>query len=358
MNKKEKETFLELCKFCATSDRNLKNLIEKGYATSEVLGELFANRMAGAAYGTLKETDLLQKTNREFRNSLYYSFIVNKKINEDYAGCVNFVTQTLEACGARYALLKGAYLCFWYPKGYRISNDIDILVAPEDVGKVSASLKLAGFKQGEVKNGVFIPATREQIIESKMTRGETVPFIKEIKLPYIKHLEVDLNFSLDYKNGNDNVLKEMLSRTRLVELGSVKMRTLDPVDFLLHLCVHLYKEATTMPWIRMKRDMTLYKYCDIYAMLNNFNGDFESLLERAKANSMEKELSYCINSVQSLFAVKYDIFADLLSNDYSLDDVVSPREKKIYRYRESDPVKRFFSKDRTKLLEETGKCVL
>ena len=113
-----------------------------------------------------------------------------------------------------------------------------------------------------------------------------------------------------------------------------------------------------MPWIRMKRDMTLYKYCDIYAMLNNFNGDFESLLERAKANSMEKELSYCINSVQSLFGVQYEAFTDILTGDYGLNDVVSPREKKLYRYRESDPVKRFFSKDRTKLLEETGKCVL
>ena len=47
-------------------------------------------------------------------------------------------------------------------------------------------------------------------------------------------------------------------------LGKV---TLDDAGFFIHLCAHLYKEATTLPWIEMHRDMTLYKYCDIHMML-------------------------------------------------------------------------------------------
>ena len=38
----------------------------------------------------------------------------------------------LEENDANYALLKGAYLCSLYPLGYRTSNDIDVLVLPEN----------------------------------------------------------------------------------------------------------------------------------------------------------------------------------------------------------------------------------
>ena len=44
----------------------------------------------------------------------------------------------------------------------------------------------------------------------------------------------------------------------------ISVNILGDEDFFLHLCAHLYKEATTLPWIEMHRDMTLYKYCDIY----------------------------------------------------------------------------------------------
>lgn len=355
MNQKEKELFLELCAFRAPNAKKIERLLKLDAATSDVLGMLFANRMAGVAYHVLKETALLDLVDREFRNSLRNASLLNEKINEDFLGCIKFLSMELDACGVPYALLKGAYLCHKYPKGCRTSNDIDVLIAPEDVGKVSARLKMAGFKQGHMKNGVFVPATRQEIIESKMTRGETVPFIKETKLPFMKHLEVDLNFSLDYKNSDDTVLKEMLARTQVMTVGSAKVRTLDPADFILHLCAHLYKEATTVPWIRMKRDMTLYKYCDIYGLLMDFKReDFDLLFDRVKNMQMEKEFLYCMDSVESLFGLSCSVpFEGLyLYKNYDLAEVIAPTEKKVYRYVERNVKKRFFTKDRMSLLEE------
>lgn len=355
MNQKEKELFLELCAFRTPNAKKIERLLKSDAATSEVLGMLFANRMAGVAFHVLRETKLLDQVDREFRNSLRNASLLNEKINEDFLGCLKFLSTELETCSVPYALLKGAYLCHKYPKGCRTSNDIDVLIAPEDVGKVSAKLKMAGFKQGHFKNGMFVPATRQEIIESKMTRGETVPFIKETKLPFMKHLEVDLNFSLDYKNSDDSVLKEMLARTQVVTVGSAKVRTLDQTDFVLHLCAHLYKEATTVPWIRMKRDMTLYKYCDIYGLLMDFGReDFDRLFDRVKNAQMEKEFLYCMESVESLFGFScLVLFEDLyLLQHYDLSEVIAPTEKKVYRYVERDVKKRFFTKDRMTLLEE------
>lgn len=358
MTQKEKQLFLNLCSFVSPNNDKIGGLIEKGAATPELLGYLFANRMAGVAYGVLEKTELLSSVDREFGNSLKGAWLLNKKINSDFLGCLNYLSIQLNACGVPYALLKGAYLCSKYPIGYRTSNDIDVLINSEDIGKVSAQLKLAGFKQGYLKNGNFIEATRQQIIESKMTRGETVPFIKEIKLPYVKYLEVDLNFSLDYKTGNDDSVKKMLERTQTVTVRNTKLRTLCPEDFFLHLCAHLYKEATTVPWIRMKRDMTFYKYSDIYMLIGEMSDwEQEKLIIAARDNGLEKELIYCLNGINSFFDMPDGkLMRYFMNSSYDgLNSVIAPAEKKLYRYNESDVVKRFFTKDRMKLLEEAEK---
>lgn len=353
MTQKEKEFFLSLCEFCAPDKEGIESCLDAGAATPEVLGMLFANRMAGIAYHVLEKCGLLGKADREFRNSLRNAALLNEKMNQAYLECVKALTIELDGCGVPYALLKGAYLCHWYPKGCRTSNDIDVLVSPDDVGKISAKLKEAGFRQGDIRNGVFTPATRRQIIESKMTRGETVPFMKEVKLPFMKYLEVDLNFSLDYKNSDDKTLKEMLARTEYRAVAATQIRTLDLYDFMLHLCSHLYKEATTIAWIRMKRDMTFYKYCDIYALLHHFTDDqFENLYAYASKNNLETELAYCLRSLKAFFSSEIAFEERIPVSADCLDHVFAPAEKKLYRYTVSDPAERFFEKDRIALLRE------
>ncbi len=357
MNKQEKELFWGLCRFIDPDKEKLKKLIENGAATPGVLGMIFANRMAGIAYHTLRELDLLGKTNREFRNSLRDIATVNRRSNREFVGCLNFLSAELDACGVDYALLKGAYLCNLYPIGCRTSNDIDVLVAPEDVGKISARLKLAGFKQGYLKDWSFTPATREQIIESRMTRGETVPFVRETRHPFIKYLEVDLNFSLDYKNGNGEILREMLARSKKVSVGDANLKTLAPEDFFLHLCSHLYKEATTLPWIKMGRDMTLYKYCDLYLLLDGMSDtEISEVIEAAIKYGCAHELAYSLKSAEALFGVSREPIRAFLRNFSTerLDEVISPSDGKLYRYTESDIKKRFFCVNRASLLGEVS----
>lgn len=354
MLQKEKELFLQLCRFKNPDVDRIKYLIESKSATSDVLGMLFDNRVAAMAYGILQKNELLNMLGREFRNSIKGAYLMNIKRNNDFFVCLEMLSACLEKCGAPYALLKGAYLCGWYPEGYRTSNDIDVLVLPEDVSRFSDCLKKSGFKQGRIKNDMFIPATRQEIIESKMMRGETVPFIKEVGLPFLKFLEVDINFSLDYKNGCSDTLSTMLERTVMITIASCEIRTLDKYDFLLHLCEHLYKEATTLPWIEMKRDMTFYKYCDIYSLLCDFTfEEIKSLLERAKEIGVKDELSYCAHSIMSFYGNISSELKNLVDeSEMSLFNyVVYPSEKQTYRYSETDPLKRFFTKNRIKLLE-------
>ena len=355
MRKHEKELFFLLCDHNNPDGKKIKKMLKAGNATPSLLGMLFENRMAAVAYGVLIDTGLIEMVDREFRTSLKNAYFVNTKVNENFIECVDMLGKVLNSCGVPYALLKGAFLCAWYPKGYRTSNDIDILVSPENVGRISSCLKNAGFSQGYIKNGNFVAATRNQIIESKMTRGETVPFIKKVDLPFMQYLEVDINFSLDYKNNDSRFLDLMLSRAKDVNIGTLTVKTLDRYDFILHLCAHLYKEATTLPWIRMKRDMTFYKYYDIYSLLHAMTDEEKKeLILRASEMKAEREMRYCLYSIMAFYKIQDLIFRRYVdeSEIAVLDHVISPAEKKIYRYKISDPFVRFFSSDREKLLEE------
>lgn len=354
MKQNEKKLFQQLCQF--KNNMFQENLLE--YATPHVLGQLFFNRMQGVAYGRLKQNDLLGKVNREFRNSLKAAYEQNLEKNRSFFQGVVLVSDVLSACGCKAAMLKGAFLCAHYPEGYRTSNDIDLLVLPEDVTKVGNLLIAAGFRQGNVRNGEFVPATRKEIIESKMMRGETVPYIKEVCLPGMKYLEVDINFSLDYKAGEKDILTSLLDRSVVLEEQGIRIPTLCKEDFFLHLCAHLYKEATTLPWIEMHRDMTLYKYSDIYLLLSEMTDqDVATLFARAKELDMEKIVAFALLQTAGLFDISNAQILRKANNALAQDPefllrVVSPKDKKNLIYGTADVAERFFMEDRIKDLEE------
>ncbi len=354
MNEKEKKLFQELCKFKNT-DLNTELV---SHASAAVLGNLFFNRMQGVAYDVLKRCGMLGKVNREFKNALAYAYEQNAIKNKSFFECISMLSSAISKLDFKVALLKGAYLCAYYPEGYRTSNDIDILIKPENVSKMGNLLQSMGFNQGHIRNGCFEPASRREIIESKMMRGETVPYIKEVSLPYMKYLEVDINFSLDYKNSESDIVSELLERACRKDINGISISTLEDSDFFLHLCAHLYKEATTLPWIKMKRDMTLYKYMDIYMLISEMsNENILKVFERSKELGLEQICAYAISEAAEIFDIKtsfaYKLASEILvkAADFKLT-VISPTEKKLFIYEEADAFKRFTMDDRITNLRE------
>lgn len=354
MRKKEKELFKSLCSF---KEKEFDTSLLEA-ATPTVLGHLFFNRMQALAFGTLKRHNLLGNVNREFRNSLKDAYNQNIEKNNSFFQCVQWLENALVKCKCKYAMLKGAYLCKAYPEGYRTSNDIDLLVHPADVTKIGNVLLKLGFKQGNIRNGNFEPATRKEIIESKMMRGETVPYIKEVNLPGMQFLEVDINFSLDYKPGNVDLLEEMLNNSIVAKLGEYEVHTLHHDDFFVHLCSHLYKEATTLPWVEMMRDMTLYKYCDMYMLLNDADSEqVDFFFNRAEKLGMQKVCAFVVLHTAELFRFRNSYAVEVATKALGPDmdfihRVTSPKDKKEFLFAERNVSKRFFADNRRKLLEE------
>lgn len=182
----------------------------------------------------------------------------------------------------------------------------------------------------------------------------------EINLPEMKYLEVDINFSLDYKNSDINVLARILNRCCIVSENRLDIPTLAKEDFFIHLCAHLYKESTTLPWIEMKRDMSLYKYCDIYMLLSEMTEtEIVSVFERAKEIEMEKICAFAIISTFTLFnmdnsnSLALKLATNIVSENSDFMNIVTvPSEKKLMKYITEDISERFFMKDRSTDLKE------
>ncbi len=358
MNASEQELFWCLCRFLDPDRERIAALLQAGAGTPAVLGQLLYNRMAGVGYHMLAKTRTLDLASREFRNTLRDVQLLSIEKNHSFVQCRNFVTDILEKSGAEYALLKGAYLCELYPPGCRTANDVDVLAEGKWITAIGNALQKAGFRQGYIKGDMFVPASRKEIIHRKMTRGETVPYFLEVGLPYMPYLEVDINFSLDYKNTIDTALPAFVSEANLRKIGENYYRTLSEPHFLLHLCMHLYKEATTYPWVQMGRDMNLYKFCDLYVLLMQYTlQDYKTLAVQAEKFGLLSQCCWALSAVQMLLQIEDPMLLGFLAryapeNLQNLDSVVDPVGKREFVYENSDLRQRFFAENRIALLRE------
>lgn len=352
------ELVLELCKFRHPNKSKIENLLLAHPDMATVLGHLLQNRVAGAAYETLNKTDFLMLTDPVFERTIRKIYTEQRQRTKTYKTALCRIDEILKDCYGSYAMLKGAYLCGIYPEGLRTSNDIDLLVEKKDLSKIERALKNAGLRQGSVKNGEFIPATRKEIIFAGMMKGETMPYVFETGDPAMPYLEIDLNFALGYKNEAPDRIHTMLSRTVRRNFGDFAIETLCKEDFLIHLCAHLYKEATAYPWIRMGRDLSLYKFLDIYLLTEEYGKSaFDRLTIHMKETGCDKECWYALTYTKVLFDI-HNAALDRFLEENAPDDpdllhkVDRPDLKSVMIYTEHDPVGRFFSADRKSLLKE------
>lgn len=305
---------------------------------SELLGGILLNKVVGISFDKCIKAPEYTFT-KEFIDTLECIYHNNIESNKRFLNGVKYLSGILKEQDIPYALLKGAFLIGdLYPMGYRTSNDVDILINEENISDMQKVLRDNGFIQGTYKRGKGISAaSRREIVESRMNYGETVPFVKLID----NHpLQVDINFSVDYKpNAERTIISIFLNDAIKVEREGYSFFTLEEKDFLIHLCLHLYKEATTYDWILAKRDLLLYKFSDINLLIHKYaNKKYcEELSERIKELGVEKECYYAFENTSVIFReLNQNLNFVWLKNSIKPKDlqfmqqIVYPREKKVF----------------------------
>ena len=305
---------------------------------NKLLGDILMNRVTGIVYDNIKYNNEYPS---EFKRALKILTQYNVKAAETYYSQVKYISNILKDVKFKYALLKGAFLITQlYVKGRRTANDIDILISHKDIDECQKVLQDNGFVQGWYQKPFgIISAPRKEIIKSRINNGETIPFVK---LYNGKVITLDLNFSVNYKPEPENeIVSKFLSKVCYTYIGETKFLTLDKVDFLIHLCCHLYKEATTYNWVLNHDDMKLYKFCDINLFLNKYlNEEFmKKLLKRITELELQNECYYAFENTSiiypSLFENKffYNLKESIKPNNTDfMKQIIWPAKKKIYRY--------------------------
>jgi len=349
--KNENKFILNCCKYLHPDFELLSELCSQNLDLIYILGQLLYNRVGGIAYFVLEKAQLIDKQNREFRNTLKTIYQTNIAKGKSFQNSLDFLGGVFTEVDFPYAFLKGSYLSSLYLSGMRTSNDIDILINFKNIPDISKLLLNSGFVQGYIRNNKILPATRAQIITSQMNRGETVPFIKEVNYPHMKFLEIDVNVSLDFKPEKDRSIVEKILENKNADIKTENgtLNTLSKDDFLIQLCVHLYKEATVYNWVEFGRDQGLYKYLDIYLMLNKF----EDIINFEKINSLglQKECYYALNGVNKLLDLNVPLENIQISDLSFLNEITDVVNKKVYRY-DIDFIDWIFCAKRNEMLYE------
>ena len=152
----------------------------------------------------------------------------------------------------------------------------------------------------------------------------------------------------------------LLSRAeKRIETSSGWLFTLCPADFILHLCAHLYKEATVINWVEMGRDLSLYKFSDLYLLLEGLDAETAvQIASRAVEYGLQKECTYALRHTKELYGIENptldQLLESILPSDLSfMKRVLCPADNRVFQYNLSF-VEWMFCYKRKEMLYETG----
>lgn len=306
MNAVNQKLILELINFKNYDKESIQNLFHEVTDIPELLGHLIYNRIAGVAYHVMCQSGAINDVNPEIVVNLNSIYMANIIKNQEMEQELEELADSFQNSGIIYALLKGSFITpVLYEKGFRTSNDIDILVRQDQVEEITQLLRSMGYEQRKFTRKIgYEKASRKDILLPRLNYGELLPFYRDIDKNIIKTSVIDVNISLDFQSKKKSELvNRFLSNTVEYEVNGKTLKTLDYVDFFLQLCAHLYKEATIYNWVARNKDTLLYKYIDFYVFILRY-GDltfFDLLEQRINQYGMHKEVYYSLHNTMRLF---------------------------------------------------------
>lgn len=298
----------------------------------EVGGLLLIHRLGGYFINGLNEEQIL-KLPKELNKNLQILVLGQKENQQNLTVYIQELYDKLEGQDIRYAGLKGIILgAELYKNGMRRSNDLDLLVYEEDLGKLDVLLRELGYIQSLRPGGRLIEATKKEKMIQRLNYHDLVPYVKEGTNGIV---EVDINFLFD---GKLNTIDK-----RVFELGTMiysgedyEFRGLNHLTNLAFFLVHFYREATEDIWVRSKRNLTIYKIIDIINYIRVYSGkinilEFVKVLE--ELNLLDKAL-FAFYTIQKFYNNQFvDGCVKAIENNYpEVKEKISQDKQLFFEY--------------------------
>lgn len=251
-----------------------KAFIEKIYKTeldwAWITGELIRHRLNGNFFAYLDD-EYKKNMFGKIRSTFKLLCSVYELCNKEMLSFAEQLFEETNKANIKVAGLKGlVFNTSIYNLRARKSNDLDILVAEEDLPKFDEIMRKLGFIQSN--DGGKTEATRKEKLIQLMNYHDLVPYVKRIELPYQETIEVDVNFHFDSKD--HEITKEILNEgLQWYEGNGYRIQGLKWTTHLAFLCTHFYREASNSIWTKDSRDVDLYKLVDIENTFRTFTDE-------------------------------------------------------------------------------------
>jgi len=367
MIKKEHKAVLEIVKFGNKKIKKSLNKIleDKTLNWIEILGYLCYHKVAGLAYKNITVVDNIKKLDFPVFFTLYMiheAQVIRTKEQREY---IKIISSALRKAGIKHVFLKGAVLSNTiFPLGARVFNDIDILVNKNSIPKVKQALSKLCFVQGayDYKNNLIKKFSKNEIRQFEDNKNETAPFVKIVNKPTIKTVNVDINFSLDWRpNSSKEAVNYFLNNRKIIYIdNNFPIYSLKEEHMFIHLCNNFYKDAVLLDIVRKKKILELCKFADLYVFIQKYfeKIDVKKIFDDSVRYEFDKyvffTLAYLIEAFPELLVIKnfksiYEKYSYMNTDImYTIFDQYNPKFK---MKDEEDLIERLFSYDIIKKFE-------
>lgn len=318
------------------------------------------NKVLGLLYNNLKRLKLISRIPTRYeKNAKFFCLgnaIRNTELFKEYEKVIHALTQA----GIKAVPLKGIYLApnVYHEYSAREMSDVDLLVKREDSAKILEIMTSLGYEQGSYKKETHKvePYSREKKMLWNMNMNTMIPFAKICDSQYAECIKFDISFNLDLKL-EPNPVPSMLERA----YQSDGLWYLKPSDFFIHLCCHLYKEASNAEWIYQNKDVNIIKFCDVreYILQKMRTEDIQEAIHSALEHKVNQAVYYTIFYLKMIYQDGYE---DKIMEELEIDDLSFLEQFGQNNFKESVKFKksfweRIFSDSNAEELKEMSKFV-
>ncbi|MNM18826.1 hypothetical protein D3C81_291240 [compost metagenome] len=267
MNKEQK--VLLLCSRLQLSEAEKQQVfeaIESGLNLQYLIALAIKHKVLQLVGQHLISLDINGKIDYQYKRLFDFYYLGNKERNKAIFTQFTLIIENFERHNIKAVPLKGAYLAPYVYKdlGLRSLNDLDFLLSVDDLDKASKLIGEMGFIPGNFnrRTDEIKPASRKNVLAHRMLGGNLYQHVKKNDNPFLKCLSIDFSFDVDLKR-NFHASRELLAHAVESNIFGNKIFLLKPIDFLIHLCIHLYKESSNIQWVTFQQECNLIKFCDL-----------------------------------------------------------------------------------------------
>ncbi|MFJ5736187.1 nucleotidyltransferase family protein [Streptomyces microflavus] len=237
------------------------------------------------------------------------AYLYHRRRNEALLDELAVLARELDRADVPFAVRKGLVLATRYHRdlGVRPMMDLDLLVDAADTARTVGALTDLGYSAGKVddRSRVVHPLPRDEQLYWHLHTNAMPPMFRATGDPAVRLYTVDITRELALPSSGMRIpAADVVGRARPLPLGTVEVLAPSPEDLVLDLCVHTYKESTTLRYLHRLKHQRLIQYADLREVLRVEKNvlDWETLVKRAAGYGAVPALYFTLAHLESLWA--------------------------------------------------------